>query len=269
MGVKRLSFVIRHLSLKITLLGTGTSTGVPMVACDCTVCRSDDPRDKRLRVSVLIEHEDKNIVIDTSADFREQMLRNNVRHLEAVIYTHHHYDHIAGFDDLRAFQFLRKKAPTCYADAATADNIKRVFNYAFGAAMQKGGGLPEVPVEIIGTVRFDVLGLNVIPIPLLHGKMPILGFRIGSFAYLTDCSKIPSTSMKLLRDLDVLVLDGLRHKPHPTHLSIEESVKIADKLGARMTYLTHMNHDILHARDEKHLPSNVRFGYDGLSFVLS
>src|ERR1041385_582133 len=221
--------------MRVTLLGTGTSTGVPMVACDCIVCRSNDPRDKRLRVSVLIEHEDKNIVIDTSADFREQMLRHRVSHLEAVIYTHHHYDHIAGFDDLRAFQFLRKKAPTCYADKATADNIKRVFNYAFGAAMQKGGGLPEVPLQTIGTEPFDVLGLDVVPVPLLHGQMPILGFRIGGFAYLTDCNKIPSGSMGLLNDLEVLVLDGLRHKPHPTHLSIEESVTLADKVGARMT----------------------------------
>ena len=255
--------------MRVTLLGTGTSTGVPMVACDCIVCRSNDPRNKRLRVSVLIEHEDKNIVIDTSADFREQMLRHRVSHLEAVIYTHHHYDHIAGFDDLRAFQFLRKKAPTCYADKATADNIKRVFNYAFGAAMQKGGGLPEVPLQTIGTEPFDVLGLDVVPVPLLHGQMPILGFRIGGFAYLTDCNKIPSGSMGLLNDLEVLVLDGLRHKPHPTHLSIEESVTLAGKVGPRMTYLTHMNHDILHARDEKLLPHSVRFGYDGLSFEIA
>jgi phosphoribosyl 1,2-cyclic phosphate phosphodiesterase len=255
--------------MRITLLGTGTSTGVPMIACDCTVCRSDDPRDKRLRVSVLIEHGDKNIVIDTSADFREQMLRHQVTHLESVIYTHHHYDHIAGFDDLRAFQFLRKKAPTCYADAATADNIKRVFNYAFGAAIQKGGGLPEVPVKEISTTPFDVLGLNVIPVPLLHGKMPILGFRIGGFAYLTDCNSIPTSSMELLKGLEVLVLDGLRHKPHPTHLSIGEAVALAKKIGARMTYLTHMNHDILHERDERHLPHDVRFGYDGLSFEIA
>lgn len=255
--------------MRVTLLGTGTSTGVPMIACNCEVCRSNDPRDKRLRVSVLIEHDSKNIVIDTSADFREQMLRHKVTHLEAVLYTHHHYDHIAGFDDLRAFQFLRKKAPVCYADAPTAVNIKRVFNYAFGAATQKGGGLPEVPIKVIDTTPFDVFGLQTIPVPLLHGNMEILGFRIGSFAYLTDCSSVPSGSMTLLTGLEVLILDGLRHKPHPTHLSIEESVMLARKIGAQTTYLTHMNHDILHARDEQLLPADVRFGYDGLSFDVS
>jgi phosphoribosyl 1,2-cyclic phosphate phosphodiesterase len=239
-----------------------------MVACNCRVCQSNDPRDKRLRVSALIEDEGSNILIDTSADFREQMLRHHVTHMEAILYTHAHYDHIAGFDDLRAFQFLRKKAPPCYADEHTAERIKRTFDYAFGAAIQKGGGLPEVPINVIGLEPFDLVGLRVVPVPLLHGKQPILGFRIGGFAYLTDCSEVPRSSFALLEDLDILVLDGLRPKPHPTHLSISEAVDVAKKIGARMTYLTHMNHDIMHAEIDQALPATVKLSYDGLSFEI-
>ena len=252
--------------MRITLLGTGTSTGVPMVGCPCEVCRSTDPRDKRLRVSVLIEHGADNILIDTSADFRQQMLAHHVTHLEAVLYTHEHYDHIAGFDDLRAFQFLKQKAPTCYAPEPVAARLRSTFDYAFGAAKQKGGGLPQVPIVPIDKQPFTVCGLEIIPVPLLHGAMPIFGFRIGRFAYLTDCSKIPEPSFELLQELDTLVLDGLRFKPHPTHFSIAEAVVQAERIAPRITYLTHMNHDVLHERTERELPANVRLGNDGLSF---
>lgn len=254
--------------MKVTLLGTGTSTGVPMIGCGCRICRSTDPRDKRLRVSVLIEHEERNILIDTSADFRQQMLSHAVTHLEAILYTHSHYDHIAGFDDIRAFQFLRRKAPTCYADEPTAAHIRRTFDYAFGAATQAGGGLPEVPLAIIDEQPFDLLGLRIIPVPLIHGMLSILGFRIGGFAYLTDCSEIPEASFPLLEGLDTLVLDGLRHKPHPTHFSISEAVHVAERIAPRITYLTHMNHDVLHKQTERELPESVRLAYDGLSFNL-
>jgi phosphoribosyl 1,2-cyclic phosphate phosphodiesterase len=254
--------------MRVTLLGTGTSTGVPMIGCQCRVCRSRDPRDKRLRVSVLIEHEERNILIDTSADFRQQMLSHVVTHLEAVLYTHSHNDHIVGFDDIRAFQFLRRKAPTCYADAATAAHIRRTFDYAFGAATQTGGGLPQVPIELIDERPFDLFGLHVIPVPLIHGNLSILGFRIGGFAYLTDCSKIPEASFPLLDGLDTLILDGLRPKPHPTHFSIAEAVVQAERIAPRITYLTHMNHDVLHEETEQGLPASVRLGYDGLTFNI-
>jgi phosphoribosyl 1,2-cyclic phosphate phosphodiesterase len=254
--------------MKITLLGTGTSVGVPMIGCKCKTCRSKNPRDKRLRVSVLIEHRKNNIVIDTSADFRQQMLTHRVTHLEAVLYTHQHYDHIAGFDDLRAFQFLKQKAPVCYATKLVAERLRKTFDYAFGAAMQTGGGLPEVDIVEIDDLPFSLHGLDVIPIPLLHGTLPILGFRIGQFAYLTDCSEIPESSFPLLGDLDTLVLDGLRFKPHPTHLTIEQATAIADRIAPRITYLTHMNHDVLHKTSERTLPKHVRLGYDGLSFEL-
>jgi phosphoribosyl 1,2-cyclic phosphate phosphodiesterase len=254
--------------MKVTLLGTGTSTGVPMIGCPCATCHSSDPRDKRLRVSVLLQHGDRNILIDTSADFRQQMLSHNITHLEAILYTHQHYDHIAGFDDLRAFQFLKKKSPACFASQETYNHLRKTFDYAFGGATQSGGGLPKANFIVIDERPFELKGLPIVPIPLLHGSMKILGFRVGAFAYLTDCSAIPSASFKLLDGLDTLVLDGLRFKAHPTHFSIEEAVEIAERIAPRITYLTHMNHDVMHETTERDLPSHVRLAYDGLTFEL-
>jgi phosphoribosyl 1,2-cyclic phosphate phosphodiesterase len=254
--------------MRITILGTGTSTGVPMIGCSCRVCTSSDQRDKRQRVSALIESGSATLLIDTSADFRAQMLTHHVRKLDAVLYTHYHYDHIAGFDDLRAFQFLKLPVPTCYANQETLDVIKKTFAYAFGEAKQSGGGLPNIPFKLIGTDPFIIGDLRIEPIPVDHGNMITLGYRIGSFAYLTDCNRIGPASKEKLRNLDTLVLDGLRYLPHPTHFSIDESVAIAQELKPRMTYLTHMNHDILHAECEERLPDSVRLGFDGLRFEL-
>lgn len=254
--------------MQVTLLGTGTSTGVPMIGCSCRTCLSDDPHDKRLRVSALIEVNSKNILIDTSADFRQQMLTRNVKRLDAILYTHHHYDHIAGFDDLRAFQFLTRKSPQCYATEECFSFIRRTFAYAFGEAMQQGGGLPSVEFTMIGEEPIVIQGIEVQPIPLLHGKLPMVGYRIGGFAYLTDCSSIPERSYDALRDLDILVLDGLRYKQHPTHFSIAEAVEHARRIGARKTYLTHMNHDILHRETSKELPEGIELAYDGIQFTL-
>lgn len=240
-----------------------------MIGCTCKTCLSPDHRDKRLRVSALIEVNGKIILIDTSADFRQQMLLHNVTRIDGILYTHSHYDHISGFDDLRAFQFLHRKAPRCYATEETFAHIRDTFKYAFGAAVQSGGGLPEVAFEVVATDSFEVEGVTVQPVPLKHGKLNILGYRIGNFAYLTDCSDIPETSYTQLHGLDVLVLDGLRYKQHPTHLTIDEAASIADRIGARQTYLTHMNHDVLHSEAELHLPSHVRLGYDNLSFQIT
>lgn len=239
-----------------------------MIGCTCPVCRSEDPRDKRLRVSALIEFENKKILIDTSADFRQQMLSLDVRNLDAILYTHSHYDHISGFDDLRAFQFLAKKAPMCYAREDTYQYIRRTFPYAFGDAPQAGGGLPSIHFTTIDDNSFDLHGLTVTPVPLLHGRLEILGFRIGPFAYLTDCSAIPEASFALLEGLDTLILDGLRFRHHPTHLTIAESVKLAGRIRPKITYLTHMNHDVMHAATEHDLPPNVRLAYDGLRFAF-
>jgi phosphoribosyl 1,2-cyclic phosphate phosphodiesterase len=254
--------------MKVTLLGTGTSVGIPMIGCTCKVCRSNDPRDKRLRVSVLIEHGKKNILIDTSADFRQQMLAHDVRHLEAVLYTHEHYDHIAGFDDLRAFQFLKQKSPICFASPETARHIKHTFNYAFGAASQAGGGLPKVEIIEIDKQPFKLFGLLITPIQLFHGTLSIFGFRIGDFAYLTDCSAIPEASFPLLENLDTLVLDGLRPTPHPTHLSIPQAIELSKRIHPRITYLTHINHEVMHETIERTLPENVHLGFDALTFEI-
>ncbi len=254
--------------MRVTLLGTGTSTGVPMIGCGCEVCLSKDPHDKRLRVSAMIESGDTRLIIDTSADFRQQMLAHHVKQISAILYTHHHYDHIAGFDDLRAFLFLYRKAPKCFALQSTYDFIRRTFAYAFGDAIQSGGGLPEADFEIVRDTKFTVEGLDVTPIPLMHGLLPILGYRVGSFAYLTDCNAIPDASLALLQGLDVVVLDGLRYQPHSTHLSIHEAIEYAHRIGAKQTYLTHMNHDVLHSRASKELPAGIALGFDGLSFEI-
>jgi len=253
--------------MRITLLGTGTSTGVPMIACKCQTCTSPDPRDKRLRVSALIQTESTNIVIDTSADFRQQMLHASIRDLDAVLYTHHHTDHIAGFDDLRAFQFLRRRMPMCYALEETYRVIQRTFPYAFGLVENTGGGgVPNIPFTVITDKPFTVNDIEVIPIYIEHGSLTIAGYRIGNFAYLTDCNGIPRESREKLLGLDTLILDGLRWQDHPSHFSIGESLEMVKLLRPKMTYLTHMNHDVLHARDEAQLPANVRLAYDGLTF---
>jgi phosphoribosyl 1,2-cyclic phosphate phosphodiesterase len=254
--------------MRVTVLGSGTSTGVPMIGCNCRTCTSTDSRDKRLRVSVLIDTEDKRILIDTSADFRQQMLTHKVAKIDAILYTHHHYDHIAGFDDLRAFQFLHKRAPMCYAREDTFDAIKRTFAYAFGEALQSGGGLPQVPFTIFDDDSFVAAGITVTPIPAYHGHLQMVGFRVGDFAYLTDISKIPDESRERLHDLDVLILDGLRYQEHPTHLSINEAVQEVQKIKPKRTYLTHMNHDILHSQAEAKLPDDIRLAYDGLVIEL-
>lgn len=253
----------------VTILGTGTSTGVPMIGCSCKVCTSSDPRDKRQRVSALIESGDTKILIDTSADFRAQMLAHHVRKLDAVLYTHAHYDHIAGFDDLRAFQFLKLPVPMCYANNDTYESIRSTFSYAFDAKPNRpGGGVPNIPFTIIDTAAFMIGNIRIEPIVLDHGVMDIFGYRIGKYAYLTDCKRIPVASKEKLKNLDVLVLDGLRYTEHPTHLTISESVALAKELSPKMTYLTHMNHDVLHAEAEGKLPKNVRLAYDGLQIEL-
>lgn len=254
--------------MKVTLLGTGTSTGVPMIGCHCRTCLSMDPRDKRLRVSALLQTESTTVLIDTSADFRQQMLTHDVTRIDAIFYTHQHYDHIAGFDDLRAFQFLHRKSPKCYANQETYEYIKHSFAYAFGAAIQSGGGLPQVSFSVIDNDPVRVGDIEMQPIHISHGLLNILGFRSGNFAYLTDCNHIPDASLQKLQGLDTLVLDGLRYSVHPTHLTIAEAVTMAAKIGARMTYLTHMNHDVIHAVAEEHLPDNVRLGYDNLTFTI-
>jgi len=254
--------------LRITVLGSGTSVGVPTIGCHCAVCTSDDPRDNRLRPSVLVSFDGRNVLIDTTPDFRFQALRANIDHLDAVIFTHSHADHIMGLDDVRPFNFRQKGQIPIYAAPDTMAAIQRCFPYIFDG-MKRESNVPQLDARVIDGSPFELFGLEFVPVPILHGRATIYGFRFGAAAYLTDHSDIPPESMALLRHLDVLFLDALRYKPHPTHSTVERSVKTADELRPRRTYLTHICHDLAHERAESLLPEHVRLAYDGLELCVA
>ena len=253
--------------MKVTLLGTGTSTGVPSIGCECETCTSDDPRDKRLRVSVLIEHDNQTVLIDTSADFRQQALRQGLKRLDAVLITHCHADHIFGLDDIRPLNF-RHGALGVYANERAWRDIRRIFQYIFEPS-HFGGGLPQVIAHTVEAGAPFCIGrdLRVLPLEVIHGRLPVVAYRLNDFAYVTDLSEIPPAAMDGLRDLDVLVLDCLRIKAHPTHLSLDRSLAYINELKPCRAYLTHIAHDIKHARDSALLPDGVEFGYDGLEII--
>ncbi len=250
--------------MKLTFLGTGTSTGVPTIGCECETCLSVDPRDKRLRVSVLIEHAGKTILVDTSIDFRQQALRAGLKRLDAVLITHCHVDHVFGLDDIRPFNF-RYGAMGIYANEIAWTDLKRIFRYVF-EPVHFGGGLPQlIPHNVMHTSPFSFgQDLEITPLEVIHGKLPVIAYRFNDFAYATDLKTIPDESLDGLRDLDVLVLDCVRIKPHSTHLCLEEALAYIEQIKPKRAYLTHMNHDILHARDSRLLPDNVEFAYDEL-----
>src|SRR5690349_317886 len=236
-----------HPSIQITVLGSGTSVGVPTIGCHCAVCTSSDPRDNRLRPSILVRYEGRNVLIDTTPDFRFQALRARIDHLDAVVFTHAHADHIMGLDDVRPFNFRQKGQIPIYAAPDTMASIQRCFPYIFDG-VQRESNVPQLDVRIIDGSPFDVFGVEFTPVPILLGSATIYGFRFGAAAYLTDHSDIPPSSMEMLRGLDVLFLDALRYKPHPTHTTVERAVEIAGELKARRTFLTHICHDIGHER---------------------
>ncbi len=246
----------------LTVLGSGTSMGVPTIGCDCQVCRSSDPRDRRSRPSVLIEYEGNVVLIDTTPDFREQALRENVRKVDAVLYTHAHADHILGLDDLRPLSYHRRNKIPLYARADHAAVIRSMFSYAFDA-VYKFGGLPQVELHLLQG-PLDLFGLTFQPIPVIHGDAEVWGFRFGSAAYLTDFSEIPESSLEKLRGLDIIFLDALRHKPHPTHSTVANSLQIAGRLQAKRTFFTHICHDLPHEETNRNLPPEVQLAYDGL-----
>jgi len=250
--------------MKLTFLGTGTSTGVPSIGCECETCVSDDPRDKRLRVSVLIEHAGQTVLVDTSSDFRQQALRAGLKHLDAVLITHCHADHIFGLDDIRPLNF-RYGALGLYANERAWGDIKRIFKYIFEPS-HFGGGLPQViPHTVIPGAPFCVgPGLTVTPLEVIHGRLPVIAYRLNDFAYATDLSEIPTATIDLMRDLDVLVLDCLRFTEHPTHLWLDKALGYIERIKPRRAYLTHMSHDVMHARDSSRLPPGVEWAYDGL-----
>ena len=256
--------------MQFTVLGSGTSTGVPSVACECATCTSDDPRDKRLRTSLLIQSSTTTAVIDTSLDFRQQMLQNNILDIDGIVYTHHHFDHIGGFDDIRPFNFRRGTAMPIYGMEETLEVLATTFPYAFGRVESTGAAIPSVDTHTIDTEGFVVGDIPFTPIPMSHGKkLRVNGYRIGNIAYCTDTNHIPEDSMELLRGLDVLVLDGLRNEKHPTHFTVQESLEIIEELKPKKAYLTHIAHQLKHSTAEEALPPHVRLAYDGLSFSSS
>ena len=250
--------------MKLTFLGTGTSTGVPSIGCDCDTCVSDDPRDKRLRVSILIEHAGRSILVDTSIDFRQQALRANIRHLDAVLITHCHVDHVFGLDDIRPLNF-RYGAMGVYANEIAWTDLRRIFQYIFKPT-HFGGGLPQlIPHTVVPNAPFMIGSeIEITPLEVTHGRLPVIAYRFNDFAYATDLKTIPPASMDRLRGLDVLVLDCVRFKPHSTHLCLDEALAYIEDLRPKRAYLTHLNHDVLHARDSHMLPENVWFAHDEL-----
>ncbi len=254
--------------MKITFLGTGTSQGVPMIACDCDVCTSDDPKDKHLRSSILIQHEDVNIVVDTTPDFRFQMLREKVKHLDAILITHHHKDHLAGMDDVRAFNFFQKDAIDIYAMKTTQEIIKKDFSYAFGK--NKYPGVPQINLKTIENNAFVIKGIKIIPIHVLHHKLPVVGFRIGDFTYITDANFIAPEEKEKIVGTKTLVLNALRKDPpHISHFTLPQAIKLSDELKAEQTYFTHISHQMGRYKEiQKELPQGKDLAYDELKIDI-
>lgn len=246
--------------MRITFLGTGTSRGIPVIGCECKVCASTNPKNKRLRPSVLIES-GATVIIDTSVDFRVQMLKYNVKHLDAIVYTHPHVDHILGLDDVYPFNVRSGKPMPLYASPDTLQELRITFRYLFEVTPYPG--IPEVELIPING-NFQIADLNFEPVEVFHGKLPVLGYRLGNFAYVTDVNFIPKESFAKLQGLKYLALDGLRYKSHPTHFTLAEAVATAEKLKAEKTYLVHMCHDVDHDDTNASLPDSVRLAYDGL-----
>ncbi len=252
---------------RLTFLGTGTSSGVPMIGCDCSVCTSADPRNERTRPSVLLSLPGGNLLIDTTPEMRIQLLREHVRVIHAIAFTHAHADHLFGLDDARQFPRAIGGPVPVYCEHDTEESIRRVFSYAFrpGTEHWPPGFVPKLEFHTVSPgVEFEVLGERVLPVRLEHGKSPVLGFRIAGLAYCTDVSRIPDETWPLLRDLDVLVLDALRFEKHPTHFSLSEALAVVEQLRPRQTYLTHLSHSFDHGATEAQLPGNVVLAHDGL-----
>lgn len=253
--------------MEITLLGTGTSQGVPVIACDCAVCQSTDPYDKRLRSSVMVQQGNTRLVVDAGPDFRQQLLRENVKNLTAILLTHAHKDHIGGLDDVRSFNWVQKKAMDIYAAEEVLEIVKKDFGYAFHE--MKYPGVPELELHTVDSINFPIGELIVQPIKALHHKLPVLGFRIGNFCYLTDANFVEETELAKIRGSKVLVINALRKKKHLSHFNLEEALALIAYLKPERAYLTHMSHHMGYHREvQNELPPNVFLGFDGLKIHI-
>ena len=251
------------MAVRLTILGSGTSHGIPMIGCDCPVCTSPDPHDRRTRTSALFSFDGCHLLIDTPPELRLQCVALNIRHIDAILFTHHHADHVTGLDDVRRFNALAgRPLPVCGAPA-TLDHLRTMFRYAFEDDPAYPSHKPELhPRPLDGP--FEFAGRTITPIPLRHGPLPVLGFRVGRLAYCTDCNAIPDDSRPLLDGLAVLILDGLRRRPHPTHFNLEQAVAEARRIGARRTDFTHIAHELPHAATNAALPPDMALAHDGL-----
>ena len=247
---------------RVVFLGTGTSHGVPMIGCECPVCNSGDPKNNRTRTSLLIEYHEYRILIDAGIDLRQQALRENLHRMDAILFTHTHVDHVFGLDEIRRFNFLGTPTMPVYASADSIKDIRRIYSYIFNSP-KVHGGIPSIDLTEIETQPFDVCGLQIHPIPIWHGNKKILGFRFQNVAYLTDCNGIPDESLEYLQNLDLLILDALRPKPHPTHFCLEESCQWAERLKAKQTLFVHMTHNLDHQTTNEMLPPHIQLAYDG------
>ncbi len=254
--------------IRFLILGSGTSSGVPTISCQCSTCSSIDPKDKRLRTSLLVQSHQVSVVIDTTPDFRQQMLMYNINKIDGIVFTHGHFDHIGGLDDIRAYNYTTKQPVDIYLNKPTFERIRKVFYYIFEKQEQIGGGIPLLNINFIDSEPFRIGDLDFIPLKLLHGKMEVLGFRISNFAYCTDTNFIPDETMHKLEDVEVLVLDALRYDKHSTHFNLNEAIEVAKKINAKRTYFIHIAHQIKHSDCQKALPEGMFLAYDGMEIIL-
>jgi phosphoribosyl 1,2-cyclic phosphate phosphodiesterase len=254
--------------MKVIILGTGTSQGIPVIGCKCETCLSSNSKDKRLRTSAFIEADGQKILIDTSIDFRQQMLKNRIDDIDSVLYTHHHVDHINGMDDLRQITQKHKKTIMLYGNKTTVDELKITFRYVFDKELIRHHAVPLVHFNRITNRKFKLGNIEVTPVECLHGSLKIFGYRIKDFAYITDCSAISDTELKKLTGLKVLVINALRIRPHPTHFNLQQAIEVSKTVKPKKTFFTHLTHDIIHDKINSSLPKGIELGYDGVEFNL-